>query len=83
MVEVGTIGLRMHGSLSLTALAAIIATASGAIIPIAQESIRAIAYNVPEAPAEPAAHAFHIIPPWLESLIESYVRAMWLFHGLC
>lgn len=69
--------------MSFTALAAIIATASSAIIPIAEESIRAIAHDVPEAPAEPASYAFHIIPPWLESLIESYVRAMCLFDYTC
>ncbi|KAJ5999469.1 Pectin lyase fold/virulence factor [Penicillium sp. IBT 35674x] len=50
---------------------AVIATASSAIIPIAEESARAIAHAVPQAPAAPASHAFHILPPWLESLIES------------
>ncbi|KAJ5910572.1 Pectin lyase fold/virulence factor [Penicillium tannophilum] len=64
----------MRGSLSFTALAAIVATASSAIIPIAAESGRAIAHAVPEAPAKPASHAFHILPPWLESLIESATR---------
>jgi hypothetical protein len=83
VVEVGIIGLRMRGSLSLTALAAIIATASSAIIPIAEESGRVLAHAVPEAPAQPGSNAFHIIPPWLESLIESYVRAMWLCGGFC
>lgn len=73
----------MRGSLSFTALAAIVATASSAIIPIAAESGRAIAHAVPEAPAKPASHAFHILPPWLESLIESYVRAMSFNNGLC
>ncbi|KAJ6115367.1 Exo-beta-1-3-glucanase, partial [Penicillium sp. IBT 16267x] len=49
----------------------IVATASSAIVPIAAESLRVRAHAVPAAPAHPASNAVHIIPPWLESLIES------------
>lgn len=63
----------MYSQISLGVLATIVATASSAILPLPDASVRAAVHAVPEAPAQPPSNAFHIIPPWLMQLIESYV----------
>ncbi|KAJ6153636.1 CAZyme family GH55 [Penicillium chermesinum] len=62
----------MHGILSLTALAGVVATASCSIVPILEDSVRAVLSHAPEAPAAPGPLTNELfVPPWLLELLVS------------